>query len=86
MNHGAGRGSAAPAGHLQGVDDQLGAQVVGDRPPDNGAAEDVEDRGAVDLALGGGVFGDVGQPQPVKVVGGEGAFNEVVVDRRTGLA
>ena len=82
VNHGAGRGSAAPAGHLQGVDDQLGAQVVGDRPPDNGAAEDVEDRGAVDLALGGGVFGDVGDPQPVGCVGEEAALHQIVVHGR----
>jgi hypothetical protein len=27
--------------------------VVGDRPAHDGAAEDVQDRGAVDLALGG---------------------------------
>ncbi len=33
VDHGA-RGSAAPAqtGHLEGVDDQLGAQMVSDRP------------------------------------------------------
>jgi hypothetical protein len=54
--------AAAPAGHLQGVDDQLGAHVVGDRPAHDGAAEDVEDGGAVDLALSGGVLGDVGDP------------------------
>ena len=34
-----GLGLAVPAGHLQGVDDQLGAHVVGDRPADDPAGE-----------------------------------------------
>jgi hypothetical protein len=46
VQHAAGRGPAAPAGHLQGVDDQLRAHVVGDRPAHDGAAEDVQARRA----------------------------------------
>ena len=44
-----GCGLAAPGGHLQGVDDQLGAHVVGDRPAHDAAGEHVEDGAAVDL-------------------------------------
>jgi hypothetical protein len=82
VHHGAGGGAAPPAGHLEGVDDQFGAHVVGDRPADDGAAEDVEDGGAVDLALDRGVLGDVGDPQPVGGVGDEPPLHQVVVDRR----
>jgi hypothetical protein len=34
---------------MQGVDHELGAHVVGDRPAHDLSGEDVEDRGAVDL-------------------------------------
>jgi hypothetical protein len=34
-------------------------------PADDAAAEDVDDDAAVELALAGGVLGDVGDPQPV---------------------
>lgn len=43
----------APEGHLEGVDDELGAHVVGDRPAHDAAAPGVEDDGQVDLALAG---------------------------------
>ena len=82
VDDGAGGWPAAPAGHLQGVDDQLGAHVVGNRPADHGAAEDVEHRGAVDLALAGGVLGDVGDPQPVGALGDEAALHQILVHRR----
>jgi hypothetical protein len=48
----------APERHLQRVDHQLGADVVGDRPPDDAAAPGVEDDGQVGLALAGGVLGE----------------------------
>ena len=55
----------APGRHLQGVDDELGPDVIGDGPADDPTAPGVEDDGHVDLALGGGVLGDVADPQPV---------------------
>ena len=60
VDHGA-RGSAASAqaGHLEGVDDQFGAQVVGDGPADDAAGVGVQDDGAVDPALLGAVLGGV---------------------------
>jgi hypothetical protein len=59
------RGLSAPDGHLERVDDQLVAHVVGDRPAHDAAAPGVEDDGQVDLALAGGVLGHVHDPQPV---------------------
>lgn len=41
------RGPPVPDCHLQGVDDQLGADVVGHRPADDAAAEAVQDDGEV---------------------------------------
>ncbi len=72
-------GPALPLGHLQSVDDELGADVVRDRPPDDPPGPDVDDRGAVHLPLGGGVFGDVGAPQPVRAVGDEPPADQVLV-------
>jgi hypothetical protein len=56
--------------------------VGGDRPADHHSAEDVGHGGAVDLALGGGVLGDVGDPQPVRGVGDEPALHQVGVHGR----
>ena len=83
VDHGPGLGTASPGGHLQGVDHELGAHVVRDRPGDDLAGEDVEDRGAVDLPGPGGVLGDVGAPQQVRAGGDEPALHEVPVDRRS---
>jgi hypothetical protein len=41
------------------------------------AAEDIEDDGAVALALAGGMFGDIGHPQLVRPVAGERAVDQV---------
>jgi hypothetical protein len=44
------------------------------------------DRAQVELAFVGGVFGDVGQPQRIRCRGGEDPADQIVVDRRAGLA
>ena len=41
--------SASPGGHLEGVNDELGAHVIGDRPAHDRRAEDVQDGAAVHL-------------------------------------
>jgi hypothetical protein len=46
----------------------------------------VLDRAQVQLALAGGVLGDVGQPQPVRGVGCELSLDQVVVHRRSWFA
>lgn len=74
--------SASPGGHLEGVDDELGAHVIGDRPAHDRSAEDVQDGAAVHLPLTGGVLGDVGAPQPVRGISGEPALHQVLVHRR----
>ena len=67
VGHGLARGwPAPPERHLDGVDDELGTDVVGDRPAHDSAAEGVEDHGQVHLAVAGGVLGDVHHPQPVR--------------------
>ena len=59
---------ASPDRHLQGVDHELGADVVGDRPCDDPAAPGVQDHGQVDLATGPGVLGHVADPELVRAV------------------
>jgi len=67
---------------LDGVDDELGTDVVGDRPAHDSAAEGVEDHGQVHLAVGGGVFGDVHYPQAVRSSGVELAADEIIAGAR----
>jgi hypothetical protein len=71
-------GSAPPERHLEGIDDELGPDVIGDRPADDASAEGVEDDGDVDLAGVGGVLGDVGDPQLVGLVDGELAVHQIL--------
>lgn len=49
------------------------------------AREGVLDGAQIQLALAGGVLGDVCEPQPVRPVGGDIALDPVIVDRRPGL-
>ena len=58
-------GVALGDGHVQGVQDQLGAEMVGHRPADDPAGERVEDDGQVEPALVGALLGDVSDPQAV---------------------
>jgi hypothetical protein len=58
-------GVALGDGHVQGVQDQLGAEVVGHRPADDPAGERVQDHGEVQPALTGALLGDVSDPQAV---------------------
>lgn len=57
-----------------------------DRVPHDPVGVQVLDRAQIELALTGGVFGDVGQPQLVGPLGGETASDEVDMHRRAGLA
>jgi len=65
-----------------GVDDEFGADVVRDGPADDPPGPDIDDRGAVDLPFAGGVFGDVGAPQPVRAGRGELPVDQVLVRAR----
>ncbi len=74
-------GVAPPAGHVQGVYDQFGAQVIGDGPADREAGEHVDHDRAVDPALAGAVLGDVGDPQLVRGVGDRAGAGRAVAPR-----
>jgi hypothetical protein len=76
--NGSGRGPALPERHLQGVNDQLRAQVVGDRPANDPAGEHVQDDGEVDPALAAAVLGDVGDVEPIGLVGGEPPLHQIL--------
>jgi len=69
---------APPDGHLDGVDDELGTDVIGYRPAHDPATERVEDDGQVHLPVAGGVLGDIHDPQPIRFGGVEPATDEVV--------
>jgi len=71
------RWTAVPDRHLQRVDDQLRAHVLGHRPPDDAAAEAVQHDRQVEPALAGAVPGDVGDVEPVRCVGPEVALDQV---------
>jgi hypothetical protein len=73
---------AAGDGGAQGGDDELGGHPLIDGVADDAVAEQVLDRAAVQLAFGGGVFGDVGDPHPVWCLRGELALPVVVVHGR----
>src|SRR6187397_1629 len=66
-----------PGGHLQGVDNQIGAQVLGKRVADAGLGVAVDHRGQVQPALPGRQVGDVPDELRARRVGGEVACDEV---------
>lgn len=75
----AGAGVTRPAlsdGHLQRVEPQLRAQVVGHCPANDPPAEGIQHHGAVEEAGRGRYVGDVGHPQRVRRLG-----QEIAVDR-----
>jgi len=52
-------------GHVEGVQDQLGAQVVGHRPAHHSPGEGVQDHRQIQPPFAGALLGDVGDPEPV---------------------
>jgi hypothetical protein len=65
---------------LERVDDELGAQIVLERPADDAAAEAIDDDCEIEPALPSAQVGDVGDPQPVRGRRREVALHEVVGD------
>jgi hypothetical protein len=76
---------SSPNGHLHGIHDELGADVVGDGPAHHPPAPGIEDDGQIDLALSGRVFGDVHDPQPVWLGWVEVALHQVLRRGGTGI-
>jgi hypothetical protein len=69
---------AIPDRHLQCVDDQFGAQVVGHRPAHDAAGEDIQHHRQIQPPLTCGHIGDVGGPHPVRRRSGEVAVHQIV--------
>jgi hypothetical protein len=55
-------GVALADGHVEGVQDEFGAQVVSHRPSDDATGERVQDHRQIEPALVGALLGDVGHP------------------------
>ena len=73
----ASRWTTSPDGHLEGVNDELGADVIGDGPAHHPATEGVEHDGQVHLALAGRMLGDVHDPETVGLGGIEDPVHQV---------
>lgn len=71
-------GLASPAGHVQGVDHQSGAQVIGDGPADHPPRPGVDDHSQIHLPFQSGVFGYVGHSKPVGAGWMELAVDQIV--------
>jgi hypothetical protein len=63
--------------HVEGVKDQLGAQVLGPRPADDPAGEAVQHDRQVQPAFIGALLGEVGHPRPVRSWWGEVPLDQV---------
>jgi hypothetical protein len=79
MDHGSGLGLASPPRHVERVNNELCTDVIGDRPPDYPAGEQIHDGRAVDLDGPRRMFGDVGHPELVRAVRDELTFHEILV-------
>jgi hypothetical protein len=76
-------GSALPDRHLERLDDELGAHLLGHRPADAAATERIDDDSQVELALPGRDLGQIGYPEPIRRLRREVAAHEI---RRRGDA
>jgi len=81
-----GRWAPPVQAHLQRVNDELGAHVVGHRPTHDPAAVGVLDGGQVDPALPGPQVGDVGHPEHVRGCRAKASLDEVIGDADAGHA
>src|SRR4051794_35672348 len=63
--------------HLQGVEDEVGADVSGELPADDHPAVRVEHEGEEDQAFPAAQVGDVGDPELVRARRSEVALDEI---------
>src|SRR5439155_25998731 len=68
---------------LKCVDDELGTEMILERPADDSAAEAIEHDREVEPALPAAQVGDVGQPERVGLRRGEVAPDQIVGDAHT---
>src|SRR5690349_6461948 len=73
-------------GHLERVNDELGAHVIGHAPTDDPTAVDVLNGREIEPALPALQIRDVGDPEPVGPAGGEGAIDQVIANANAGNA
>ena len=80
-----GTGAALPQRHVECIQDQLAAQMIGHRPADDPPAEGVEHGGEVAKALPGRQVGDVRHPELVGGVRREGTVHQIIGERGLGV-
>ena len=73
-------------GHLQGVEDELGAEMRRHGPADDPATPGVQHDGQVEEAGPGGDLGDVGDPELIRPFRHEGALHQVRSGSGGGIA
>ena len=81
MNDGVTTSIKAPRGVRESGIDKVAAAAAPDDPPHNLWAEHVEHRAALEIALTGGVFGDVREPDLVWLIGVKAPLEQVVTSR-----
>src|SRR4051812_29342201 len=69
--------SALAKGHLESIENELGAEMVCHGPADDPAAVGVEHDREIEEARERGHEGDVGNPELVRPLGGEVAVNQI---------
>jgi hypothetical protein len=79
-----GGGFALVQRHADGVEDELAAQVIGHRPPDDPPSAGIDDHGEVEEALPRAQVGDVGNPQLVGLLGDELPLDQIRRHRASG--
>jgi hypothetical protein len=79
-------GTPVPDGHVEGVEDELGAEVVGHRPADHPTRVDIQDDGQIQPARPGRDVGDVSRPDTVGCGRSELAVDQVRSRRGPGVA
>jgi transposase len=70
-------GFASPEGHLQSVDHELRAEMVGHRPADHLPGVDVEDEGEIQKALPSMDVSNIRRPDLIRSCGSEVATDEI---------
>jgi len=70
-------GATLPEGHVEGIEHEPRAQVIGHGPVDHAAAEGIQHDGEEQEPGPGRDVGDVRDPEPIGCVGGEVALDQV---------
>ena len=77
VNDGVLSDGATSSGQVDGGVHQRGAGSPADRPSDRLAGEGIHDHARIDAGLGGGLFGDISDPQLIRSRGGEVSVHQI---------